>query len=147
MSRLLFYLWNLWPPFLGAGIRIEKIDPDFKYVKVRLKKRPWNANMVGIHYGGSIFSMTDPFYMAMLIKNLGHDYQVMDKAAAIRFLKPGKSDLYAEFRLDETILSAIKSEVALSNKIDWTATVTVVDKGGLEVAKIERVIAIRRRPT
>src|ERR1039458_6644721 len=53
-------LVNLWPPFLGAGIRIKHIAPDMKAVDVEMKLRWWNANYVGTHFGGSLFAMTDP---------------------------------------------------------------------------------------
>ena len=72
---------NFWPPFLGAGIRIQYIAPDMKSVDVEMKLHFWNANYVGTHFGGSLFAMTDPFYMLMLIANLGSDYIVWDKAA------------------------------------------------------------------
>jgi hypothetical protein len=82
---------NFWPPFLGAGIRVNYIAPDMKAVDVEMKLRFWNANYVGTHFGGSLFAMTDAFYMLMLIANLDSDYVVWDKAATIRYRKPGKA--------------------------------------------------------
>jgi hypothetical protein len=90
---------NLWPPFLGMGIRIRRIAPDMKAVDVEMKLRFWNANYVGTHFGGSLFAMTDPFYMLMLMANLGRDYIVWDKAATIRYKKPGRGTVRAEFRI------------------------------------------------
>src|SRR6266436_1108157 len=78
---------NLWPPFLGAGIRIQNIAPDMKAVDVEMKLRFWNANYVGTHFGGSLFAMTDAFYMLMLMHQLGDEYIVWDKAASIRYRK------------------------------------------------------------
>jgi Domain of unknown function (DUF4442) len=80
-------LLNIWPPFLGAGIRLRRIAPDWKAIDVEMKLRWWNRNYVGTHYGGSLYSMADPFLMLMLIENLGKDYIVWDKAASIRFRK------------------------------------------------------------
>jgi hypothetical protein len=76
---------NFWPPFLGAGIRVTHIAPDMKSVDVEMKLRWWNANYVGTHFGGSLFAMTDAFYMLMVMANLGRDYIVWDKAASIRY--------------------------------------------------------------
>jgi len=76
---------NLYAPFLGAGIRVKRLAPGWKEVDVEMKLRWWNANYVGTHYGGSLYSMTDPFLMVMLIENLGRDYIVWDKSATIRF--------------------------------------------------------------
>ena len=42
-------LFNLWPPLLGAGIRIKRIQEDWKEVDVEMKLRRWNANYVGTH--------------------------------------------------------------------------------------------------
>jgi Domain of unknown function (DUF4442) len=82
---------NLWPPFLGAGIRVIRIAPDMKAVDVEMKLRWWNANYVGTHFGGSLYAMTDPFYMLMLMANLGCDYIVWDKAGSIRYRRPGRA--------------------------------------------------------
>jgi len=79
---------NIWPPFLVAGIRVRWHSACC--VDVEMKLRPWNRNYVGTHYGGSLYSMTDPFYMLMLMENLGPGYIVWDKAASFRFRKPGK---------------------------------------------------------
>jgi hypothetical protein len=82
---------NLWTPFLGAGIRVTRLQPDWKAVDVEMKLRFWNSNYVGTHFGGSLYAMTDPFYMLMLIENLGHDYIVWDKSASVRFRQPGRA--------------------------------------------------------
>jgi len=82
---------NVWPPFLGAGIRVTRLQPDWRAIDVEMKLRFWNANFVGTHYGGSLYSMTDPFYMLMLIENLGRDYIVWDKSASIRFPSRAKA--------------------------------------------------------
>jgi len=89
LKRHMRMLLNIWAPFLGAGIRVKRLGPDWKEIDVEMKLRWWNANYVGTHYGGSLYSMTDPFFMLMLIENLGKDYIVRDKSASIRFKKTG----------------------------------------------------------
>jgi hypothetical protein len=89
-SHALRRLVNFWPPFLGAGIRVKHIAADMKSVDVEMKLRFWNANYVGTHFGGSLFAMTDAFYMLMLMANLGREYIVWDKAASIRYKKPAE---------------------------------------------------------
>ena len=88
--RHLLRLLRIYPPFLGAGIRIKRMSEDLREIDVEMKLHWWNANYVGTHYGGSLYSMADPFYMLMLLENLGSGYIVWDKAASIRFRKPGK---------------------------------------------------------
>src|SRR4051794_24896772 len=105
MKRHLLKRWNYWPPFLGTGIRIETISKDLMFVRVQLKRRLWNCNIFGTQFGGSIYAMTDPIYMAMLLILLGREYIIWDKAASIRFKKPGRTDLFAEFQLTEPDLA------------------------------------------
>ncbi len=102
---------NLWPPFLGAGIRVKRIAPDMKAVDVEMKLRWWNANYVGTHFGGSLFAITDAFYMLMVMANLGREYIVWDKAASIRYRTPGKGTVRVEFRLTDAQLDDIREKL------------------------------------
>jgi Domain of unknown function (DUF4442) len=98
-------LWiTFWPPFLGAGIRVTHIASDVKAIDVEMRLRWWDAHEVGTHFGGSLFARTDAFYMLMLMANLGRDYIVWDEAASIRYRKPGKGTVRAEFRLADAPL-------------------------------------------
>ncbi len=65
---------NLWPPFLFAGIHVTALSADYRHARVELRMRPWNRNYVGTHFGGSLFAMTDPFWMLLTMQNLGRDY-------------------------------------------------------------------------
>ena len=42
-------------------------------IDVEMKLRWWNANYVGTHFGGSLFAMTDAFYMLMVMAKLGKE--------------------------------------------------------------------------
>ena len=136
---------NLWPPFLGAGIRVTHVAPDMKAVDVEMKLRWWNANYVGTHFGGSLFAMTDAFYMLMLMANLGRDYIVWDKAANIRYRKPGKSTVRAEFRLTDAQLEDIREKLKTLPKYEPTFTVEVKDEQGTVIAEIQKLLHVKRR--
>ena len=110
-----------------------------------MKLRFWNRNYVGTHYGGSLYSMADPFYMLMLMENLGRDYIVWDKAASIRFRKPGKGRVKAEFRLTDAQLDDIREKLKLQEKYEPTFVVEVKDEAGDVVAEVQKVLHIRRR--
>ena len=139
-------LWlNLWPPFLGAGIRVTRLDADWRAIDVQMKLRFWNSNYVGTHYGGSLCSMTDPFYMLMLIENLGRDYIVWDKSANIRFRRPGRGRVTAQFRITDEQLAAIRQQLETTEKIEPTFSVEVRDEGGEVIAVVEKVIQVRRK--
>lgn len=139
----LLSVWNFWPPFLFSGIKILKRAKDFRHITVQLKLRFWTANYVGTQYGGSMFSMADPFYMIMLIKNLGPSYIVWDKAATIRYRKPGKTDLIAEFLLTEEELEHIRHTVNEQGFINWCKTVEIKDRHLEVVAEVDKVISIK----
>ncbi len=140
-------LMNLWPPFLGAGIRVRRLTPDWTEIDVEMKLRWWNRNYVGTHYGGSLYSMADPFFMVMLIQNLGKDYIVWDKSASIRFRKPGRGTVSASFRLAEEQIREIKQALNSreNEKIERVFTVEVKDESGLVIAQIEKLLHIRRK--
>jgi hypothetical protein len=136
---------NLWPPFLGAGIRIQHIAPDMKAIDVEMKLCFWNANYVGTHFGGSLFAMTDAFYMLMLMANLGREYIVWDKAASIRYRKPGKGTVRAEFRLSDSQIEDIRGKLQTLPKYEPVFTVEVKDEAGVVIAEVEKVLHVRKK--
>lgn len=144
LQRLMLRVINIWPPFLGAGVRV-KWGPDFKSIDVEMKLRFWNRNYVGTHYGGSLYSMTDPFYMLMLMENLGPGYIVWDKAASIRFRKPGKGRVKAEFRLSDQQIEDIRTKLLTLEKYEPTFMIDVRDETGDVVAEVQKVLHIRRK--
>ena len=144
-KRHMRMLMNLWPPFLGAGIRVKRLTPDWTEIDVEIKLRWWNRNYVGTHYGGSLYSMADPFFMLMLIQNLGKDYIVWDKSASIRFKKPGRGTVSASFRLAEEQVREIKQALGSEEKIERVFTVEVKDESGLVIAQVEKLLHIRRK--
>lgn len=136
---------NLWPPFLGAGIQVKQIAPDMKAIDVEMKLRWWNANYVGTHFGGSLFAMTDAFYMLMLMANLGSDYIVWDKAATIRYKKPGRGTMCAEFRLSDIQIDEIRDKLMTLPKYEPSFTVQVRDECGVVIAEVEKLLHVRRK--
>ena len=144
-QKLLFKVMNYWPPFWGAGIHIDRVSNNFLEVDVSLKLRFWNRNYVGTHYGGSLYSMTDPFYMLMLINLLGKGYIVWDKGATIRFKKPGVEKVYVKFRLTQEQVDIFKKDLDEKNKIEPVLTVNVLDKNGLVIAEVDKTIYIKKK--
>jgi hypothetical protein len=144
-SRALRRWVNLWPPFLGMGIRIQHIAPDMKAVDVEMNLHFWNANYVGTHFGGSLFAMTDPFYMLMLMANLGRDFIVWDKAATIRYRKPGKGRVRAEFRLSDSQIDDIREKLKTLPKYEPVFSVEVKDEAGVLIAEVEKVLHVRKK--
>jgi hypothetical protein len=102
-------------------------------------------NYVGTHFGGSLYSMVDPFYMLMLIENLGRDYIVWDKAASIRFVKPGRSRVNAQFRLSLDQIRAVRTQVDEKGKGEFDFEVQVLDDSGLLIAEVSKKIYVRKK--
>ena len=136
---------NIWPPFIFSGISILEISRDFRYAKVQLKKKMLTSNYVGTLFGGSLFAMTDPFYMVMVMRNLGKEYIVWDKRSEIEYVSPGKSSVYAEFHLSDDELNEIKREVATSGKYLKWFDVDIKTADGTVVAIVKKQIYVRQK--
>ncbi len=139
--------FNLFPPYLGTGASIVFISPDWRHVRVKLPLSWRTRNIVGTTFGGSLYAAVDPVYMLMLMKILGQDYVVWDKAACIRFKKPGRDTLYADFHISDAEVETIKNELAQLPSLDRTYSVNIVDREGTVHALVEKTIYISRRDT
>lgn len=143
-SRVLRWKFNLFPAYRGTGARVTYISADFREVRVKLPLTFRSRNAVGTIYGGSMYGAVDPMYMIMLMQLLGREYVVWDKAATIRFRKPGRNTLFATFQLDDDELDAIRDATASGTPIDRTYNVDLVDAEGVVHASVQKVIYIRK---
>ncbi|HEU4773944.1 MAG TPA: DUF4442 domain-containing protein [Lysobacter sp.] len=136
---------NLWPPFLFSGVHVREIGAAYRHAHVELRMRPWNRNYVGTHFGGSLFAMTDPFWMLLVMQSLGRDYIVWDQAGTIEFVKPGRGTVHARFALDEAILDELRDATASGDKaLRWFDT-HITDKTGEVVARVRKQLYVRRK--
>ena len=144
-SSLLLRLIGFWPPYLGTGIRVRRFSKDMRLILVEMRYRWWNRNYVGTHFGGSLYAMTDPFYMLMLMKNLGSDYIIWDKSASIHYKKACKTTVYARFELDDHKIHHIQSQLAQLGKVEQVFTIPITDSEGTTIAVVEKTIYIRAK--
>lgn len=138
-------LLNLYPPYLGAGVRVKHIAADWRRVRVEMPLTRLNRNYVGVHFGGSLYSMVDPFYMLMLIKLLGPKYTVWDLAASIRFRQPGRGRASATFEVSLEQIEAIREATAGGRKHTVTWPVEVLNEAREVVASVEKTLYIREK--
>ena len=138
--RLQFY-----PPYLGAGVRVTHLAEDFSSMTVEMPLHFWNRNYVGTHFGGSLYSMVDPHFMLMLINRLGSGYIVWDKAATIRFKRPGRGVVKAQFEITDARLAEIKAAVDAQEKIEPLFQVSITDEKGQVVAEVDKVLYVRKK--
>ena len=137
---------NLWPPFLFSGIHVASIAGDWRSARVELRMRPWNRNYVGPHFGGSLFAMTDPFWMILVKERLGPDHYVWDQAGEIEFLKPGRGTVHATFELEDGTVEAIRSATADGAKhLHWFQTEVTGAEGDV-IARVRKQVYARRKP-
>lgn len=144
-QRFLDKLISYYGPYLGAGVKLKEMSKDFRHCKVEMPLTFYNKNYMGTQFGGSLYSMTDPWYMLMLIKNLGPGYIVWDKAASIRFLKPGRDKVSADFNLTQADIDSIKNELETSTKMDKHFKVEIKDTSGKLIAEVDKVVYIRKK--
>ena len=144
-ARRLRRLLNLWPPFLFAGVRVRAIADDWRQADVELRSHVWNRNYVGVHFGGSLFAMTDPFRMIPVLRCLGPDYIVWDQAGEIEFVKPGRGTVHALFELDDAVLDELRAATAGGEKALRWFHADVVDEQGEVVARTRKQLYVRRK--
>lgn len=132
-------------PYLGAGVKVTHIAEDFSRASVAMKLRWYNRNYVGVHFGGSLYSMVDPFYMLLLMQRLGRDFVVWDKAAEIEFIKPGKGRVTAHFEVSDDLINQIKAHTEGGEKYLPVLPVTVFDENNELVCRVNKTLYIRRK--
>ena len=138
-------LMRFYPPYLGAGVSVKQVSPDLSVLEVEMKLSAWNRNFVGTQFGGSLYSMCDPFFMLMLMMQLGDGYVVWDKSASIEFLRPGRGKVRARFELPRERVEELRAQAQEKGKINPTFQVTVEDEGGEPVARVQKVLSVRRK--
>jgi len=136
---------NIWPPFIGAGIRVRHIAADFRSVTVDMTLRWFNRSYVGTHFGGSLYSMVDPFLMLMLLHALGSEYRVWDRSGSIDYIAPGRGRVWARLDLLDADLTQIRRMTESGDKHLHLFNIDVKDSEGMVVARVEKVIYVRRR--
>jgi len=138
-------LLRFYPPYLGAGVSVARVAPDLSDLTVEMRLSGWNRNFVGTQFGGSLYSMCDPFFMLMLMMQLGDGYVVWDKSATIDFLRPGRGRVKARFELPRARVEELRAEADAKGKINPTFEVTIVDEQGEAVARVRKVLSVRRK--
>ena len=136
---------NWYPPFLGMGIKVCSFRDDFSRFEVELRNRWYNRNLFGTHFGGSMFAMTDPFFVFIIATNLGDDYIVWDKAASIEFLIPAKGTISAVFELTKAELADTKRLVDELGKKTFHFDVLLHDEQQQVVARVQKEVYVRTK--
>ena len=138
---------NLYPPYLGMGVRVRDWRDDFTRFEVELRARWYNRNLFGTHFGGSLYAMADPFFVFIVTMNLGRDYIVWDKSASIDFLKPAKGTILGVFEIKKNRLNEIRADVDRLGKNTYWFEAELTDENDVVVARVRKEVYVRaKRP-
>ena len=144
-ARLVRMGFNLHPAFRSTGGRVVHVAPDIRHIRIRLPLTWKTKNIVGSLYGGSLFAITDGAHPAMLMAALGEDYIIWDKAASIRYRKPGYTTLYADFRVTPEEMAGIRDVLAERHEVDWIFQIEIKDADGVVHTVVERTVYIAEK--
>lgn len=138
---------RFWPPLFGTGFRVTHFSKELNSITVGMPLSFYNRNIVGVHFGGSLYSMCDPFYMYILMIHLGSEYIVWDKSAEIKFIKPGRKRVSATFEISLDQIAEIKRIADTQEKYEPVFTAKIKDEDGLTVATVNKVIYVKKKPS
>lgn len=136
---------NTYAPYIGAGIKIDHISLDQGLCVVSMGLTTLNKNIVGTQFGGSLYSMVDPFYMLMLMHQLGSNYVVWDKSSHIDFVAPGNSRVTARMKIPSTEVITIQELAKDGEAVFREYKVDIVDDQQKLIATVTKTLYIRLR--
>ena len=143
VQHLLARIINVYPPFLGAGVRVRQSKADPYTIISSMALRPWNRNLFGTHFGGSLYAMCDPFFAIILVRALGPGYVVWDRSATIEFLRPGRGTVRATFHVPPEEIARIRERADGGEKVEPELVAEVVGEDGEVVARVGKKLYVR----
>jgi len=143
--RTILKIISYWPPYLASGIKVVEVADDLSLVTVSLRIRPWNKNYFGTHFGGSLYAMCDPFFVFLLVQQLGEDHIVWDKAAEIEFVKAVSEPVFATFSVEPALADEIRRDALERFSVEPRLATEVVTAGGDVVARVRKTLYVRRK--
>jgi hypothetical protein len=144
--RMMKHIMNWYRPLRKAGVKVVSIAPDWRQAKVELRLRWYNQNMFGTHFGGTLYAMTDPFYVLLLTQLMGDRYHIWDQSASIRFVSPGRGVVSATFEITDAELELIANSVEQGDKFHHTFSTEILNADGAVVAEVQKQVYVRLKP-
>lgn len=136
---------NIYGPYVGAGVKVTHIDDLWREIHVRMKLRWYNRNIMGTHFGGSLYSMIDPHLMILAMQRLGTEYIVWDRAAEITYLKPATGTVSTQISLDDEQLEDIVENTKDGSSYHPSFEIKIRDEQGKVVSKINKTLYVKRK--
>ena len=136
---------NIYPPYLGMGIRVRSFSDDFTRFEVQLRPRWYTRNLFGTHFGGSLYAMADPFFVFIVTMNFGRGYVVWDKSASIEFLKPARGTITGIYEIGAERLQEMQAEVDALGKKTYHFEADLLNESGEAVARVSKEVYVRAK--
>jgi hypothetical protein len=105
-----------------------------------------NRNIQKAIFGGTIFSAFDPFFAIMYwqaFSRLNIPMEVWVKSAEIKYLKPAKTDLSINFKIEDSDIQNAIDHLKQNYKYEVYHNITAYDKTGEAYAEARIQIYIR----
>lgn len=139
------WMLNLYPPYIGAGIKVKQISSDWKQMIICMKLRWYNRNAVGSHFGGSLYSMIDPHLMLMLMQLLGRNYIIWDKSAEIEYISAARTQVTAKINLFDADIEKILKRTESGDKYLPSFEIAITDENNQLVARVKKTLYIKKK--
>ena len=144
-QRLLMRFVNLYPPYLGAGVRVSYPEDDPCTIVARMRLTWYNRNLFGTHFGGSLYSMCDPHFVFIFMRNLGPGYLVWDRSVTIDFLRPGRGTVEATFHVPAEEIARVKALADAGETVEPVYPVEIMSADGEVVARLAKKLWVRKK--
>ena len=139
------FVVNVMPCIRGGGGKVIFISEDFMRLTVKLSLTWRTKNVMGTIFGGSMYASTDPFFMLMLMRILGENYVVWDKGCTIRFKRPAKETIFAEFIITPEMLEDVKLKVGETGETTVIWSLAYKSKSGTVYVEFDKVLYIAKK--
>ena len=144
-ANLVRLLLNTWPPLRKQGIQVTNINKSLTRMDVQLKSKWFNQSAAFAIFGGSLYTMTEPFYMLLFLGHIGNDHIVWDKSGLITFTSPARKTINVTFEITPAQIKDIVERCEDGAPILKTFNVDLIDTSGKLVAQVEKVVYIRKK--
>lgn len=141
-ARLLRLGFNFYPSYRASGGRVIHVSDDLRTIRIRLRHSWRTVNPAGALFGGALYEATDPMFAMLLAIGLGDGYVVWDKAGSIRYRRPGRTHLYADFHVSEQDVEAVRKALAVSGETERSFSVALTDAQGRLHVELEKTVYI-----
>ncbi len=127
------------------GIKIVSISADSRTFVLKLPYKRKNFNVGRTIHGSAIMCLAETVHgVAVLWTFDPKGHRMVTKTTEIKFIHPGRSDLFVEFKLDEKTISNIKDTLTSIGSIDLVLESRVTDTSGNLVAVLENCYHLSR---